>query len=198
MLVRILTCLFLMFPAAAHAENAVDLSPVKCSWAQLSPDQQERLRNAFSVDSAGSGRVLRFVAPGSQETRTAAAACNLPYNASQLTELGYALGAKAAEEVGRMGVANRELLKPDIIDRALEKMHEGKRQIIGDFMACPGMGAIYDEWDQSLISAMRRTRIRIVDGRTVALIAIAMYSIMSEEGYMRRINGTAPPCEPGG
>ena len=96
--------------------------------------------------------------------------------------------------VGRMGVATRGVLQSDAVDRALERMHAGKRQIIGDALSCPDESTIRSEWDQSLISGMRRARFTTVDGRRVALVAIAMYSIMTQEGHMRRINGTSPSC----
>jgi len=179
---------------AAHAEEAADLAPINCAWSKFSPAQQERLRNAFSIDNSGPERIFQFALPPPEETQAAAAACQLTYDASQLAELRPALAAKSGEEVARMGIANRGLLKPDIVDRALEKMHAGNRKVIGDVMACPGSPTIRSDWDRSLFRAMRRTNIRIVDGRTVSLISIAMLWIMKEEGHMRRINGTAPRC----
>lgn len=192
---RILFFLFLASAFVANAEVATDLAPINCAWSKLSPAQQERLRDGFTIDNSGPERIFQFVQPSPEQTQAAAAACQLSYDAAQLAELRPALAAKSGEEVARMGIANRGLLKPDIVDRAMEKMHAGNRKVIGDTLACPGSQEIKRDWDRSVFRAMRRTNIKIVDGRTVSLISIAMLWIMKEEGHIRRINGTAPPCD---
>ena len=166
---------------------------MRCAWSHFSPAQQERLRNAFKVNNTTTSVVLEYTSPASDETAAAALACGLSYDAAQLEKLGHALGGKAGEEAARMGAANRGVIKPGTIDRALASMHEDKRRTIGDALSCGGAN-ILSEWDQAVIGAMRRTNLRIVDGRTVSLIAVAMFATFLQEGYMRRIAGTAAPC----
>jgi hypothetical protein len=74
-------------------------------------------------------------------------------------------------------------------------MKDERRAEIGDRFACPDV-SMDRTWDRSLISAIRRTGTKTVDGPSVAYVGIAMYSIMAQEGFMRRILGTNPPCPP--
>lgn len=196
MIARFLFLLALAPVTAAQAQVAPDLTPVVCAWNSFTPERQAQLRNAFVADSSGQDRVLSHNNPGAQETQAAARACGLNYSPTQIADLSGALGYKATDEMARMGIANRGLLKPEIVDRAVAKLSDERRATIGDRLACPGTATLQIQWDDSLISAMRRTGIRIVDGRTVALIAIAMYAVVAEEGFMRRIAGTAPACAP--
>lgn len=193
---RFVILVVILAASAARAENAPDLGPIRCAWASFTPAQQERLQSAFLVDNTVRPGTLQHTTPTGDETRAAARACGLAYNDAQLGYLRSALGEKATEEVGRMGIAARGLLEPEIVDRAMEKLNEGRRREMGDQFTCPGTTQIKSDWDRSVISAMRRTGIRIVDHRTVALIALAMYALTAEEGYMRRINGVTPVCEP--
>lgn len=71
-----------------------------------------------------------------------------------------------------------------------------RRAEIGDRFACPGSFVMDRTWDRSLISAIRRTGTKTVDGPSVAFVGIAMYSIMAQEGHMRRILGANPACPP--
>lgn len=196
MISRISFLLLLATATAAHAQVAPDLTPVKCAWASMTPEQQKALRDAFVVDNRGRGRTLTYSVPTEAETDAAARACKLSYSIAQLAEFAHALGRKSQEELSRMGINARGILKDEIVDRALTKLSDDRRQEIGNLLACPDHNRIETWWDDSLLSAMRRTGIKIMDGRTVALIALAMYGVLGQEGNMRRINGTNPPCPP--
>jgi hypothetical protein len=186
---------FLVTVSSAQAQVVPDLTPIKCAWSQFTPERQKQLRDSYVVDNSGDSRVLQHQKPGIEETRAAANACTLNYTPTQLEDLRGALGYKSNEELARMGIEARGLLKPDIVDRAVAKLNDHRRSEIGDGLACSDGVSLKRDWDRALVNAMRRTGIRIVDGRTVALIAIAMYGVVAQEGYMRRINGTAPPCD---
>jgi hypothetical protein len=80
------------------------------------------------------------------------------------------------------------------IEQALAKMHEGKREAIGNAMACPGPHAMVGEWDESVKSAVRKANLRFEDGRAYPFVALALYAVMAEEGAMRRVAGAVEPC----
>lgn len=122
--------------------------------------------------------------------RAAARSCNLEYSPAQLDALSGAIGYKAREEVARMGLAARDMVKAHIVDRAMDNMQGWRRAEIGDRLACPSV--IQDgSWDRSLISAIRRTGTKTADGPSVHFVGLAMYAIMAQEGFMRRIAGAS-------
>jgi hypothetical protein len=180
--------------AAAQAQSPPDLAPVRCAWAALSPERQTELRNSFTIDNRASDFIYyRHDKPRSAETLAAAQACNLSYTPTQLEALAGALGFKAREEVARLGIAARGAVKANIVDRAMASMHDWRRVEIGDRLACPSPMK-ERSWDRSLIIAMRRTGTKTVDGPSVHLVGLAMYAIMAQEGFMRRIAGANPSC----
>lgn len=191
---RVLFVLLLATAGAAQAQVPPDLTPVKCAWASFTPQQQERLRNAFVIDNKANQ--YRHNRPTDQETAAAAQVCKLPYTPAQLGELSGALGYKAREEVSRMGVTARGLVKAQLIDRAVENLDDERRAEIGDRLACPGKYTMEAQWDRSVISAIRRTGTKTMDGVSVSLIGLGVYAIVAQEGHMRRILGTNPPCPP--
>jgi hypothetical protein len=194
MIGRICFLLLLATASATNAAPAPDLAPVKCAWASFTPQQQERLRNAFTIDNQANQ--YRHNRPTDAETAAAAQACKLTYTAAQLDELSGALGYKAREEVSRMGVTARGLVKADLIDRAVKYLDDERRAEIGDRLACPGKYTMESEWDRSVIRAIRRTGTKTMDGVSVTLIGLGVYAIVAQEGHMRRILGTNPPCLP--
>lgn len=194
MIGQVLFGLFLATAGAADAQVAPDLTPVKCAWASLTPQQQERLRNAFTIDNKANQ--YRHYRPTDAETAAAAQACKLAYTSIQLDELSGALGYKAREEVSRMGVTARGLVKAELIDRAVNNLDDDRRAEIGDRLACPGGYTMESEWDRSVIRAIRRTGTKTMDGVSVSLIGLGVYAIVGQEGHMRRVLGTNPPCLP--
>jgi hypothetical protein len=168
-----------------------DLTPVRCAWAAFTPEQQKRLRDAFQIDNAEN--VYRHARPSDEETYRAAQSCKLDYTMKQITLLAGALGWRAREEVSRLGIAARGLVKPDLIDRALSNLDEDRRVEIGDRLACPNY-KIESGWDRSVIRAIRRTGTKTMDGPSVAYIGLGVFAITAQEGYMRRVLGTNAAC----
>jgi hypothetical protein len=192
---RVLLFLVLLATAgAAHAQPAPDLTPVRCAWSSFTPQQQERLRNAFAIDNKANQ--YRHERPTDVETAAAAKTCKLTYTATQLGQLSSALGWKAREEVSRMGVTARGLVKAGLIDRAVNNLDDDRRAEIGDLLACPGGYTMESEWDRSVIRAIRRTGTKTMDGVSVTLIGLGVYAIVAQEGHMRRILGANPTCPP--
>jgi hypothetical protein len=192
MIGRICILILLVTTGATHAAPAPDLAPVKCAWGSFTPQQQERLRNAFTIDNKANQ--YRHNRPTEAETAAAAQACKLTYTPAQLHELSGALGYKAREDVSRMGITARGIVKAELIDRAVENLDDERRAEIGDRLACPGKYTMESQWDRSVISAIRRTGTKTMDGVSVSLIGLGVYAIVAQEGHMRRILGTNPPC----
>ncbi len=184
-----------LIAAPASAAEAVDMTPVTCGWSQLSQSEQTELREAFSAGQTHTAMILQYTSPTAAQVQRVMQACHLTFNDAQAGYYALALGRKAAEELARWGIDHRGAIKSAMVDKSLAQMHPGKRVMIGDALSCTPSAKILGEWDQSVISAMRRAYVKTVDGRTVALMGIAMFSVFAQEGYMRRIAGTAPPCE---
>lgn len=185
----------LLFLATAAAQAAPDLTPVQCAWSALSPERQKSLRNSVTIDNSQSDFIYnKHDLPLQRETEAAATSCKLNYAPTQLGELSRALGYKAREEVARMGLAARGVIKAHIVDRAVGNLGDDRRVQIGDVLACPNT-MMDSAWDRSLISAIRRAGTKAVDGPSVAYVGMAMYAIMAQEGHMRRILGTNRPCD---
>lgn len=192
----LLLLLFLATADMASAQATPDLTPVKCAWGTLTPQQQQALRNSVTIDNSQKDAIYyRHDRPTQHETAKAAASCKLEYTAAQLDALSQALGYRAREQVARMGLAARGVIKAHIVDRALDNMDAERRAQIGDTLACPD-ARMDSGWDRSLISAIRRTGTKAVDGPSVAYVGMAMYAIMAQEGFFRHIIGTNPPCAP--
>lgn len=180
----------------AQAQAAPDLAPVKCAWGAFTPQQQQALRNSVTIDNSKADAIhYKHDLPTQIEAAKAATSCRLEYSVVQLGNLSQALGYKAREEVARMGLAARGVIRAQIVDRAVDIMDEERRAEIGNVLACPN-ARMEGAWDRSLISAIRRTGTKAVDGPSVAYVGMAMYAIMAQEGFVRRILGTNPPCPP--
>ncbi|MBL9098370.1 MAG: hypothetical protein JNK07_15680 [Alphaproteobacteria bacterium] len=180
--------------APAVAEGAPDLAPLTCAWDKLPPDEQTRLRDEFKVDIKDGGFTLHFAAPTAPAAAgEAARACQLNLAPPQLEHLALGLARHAAAQKARKGVADKGE-KPESVDVALEKMNEGKRETIGNKLACPGPHDSVDEWDNSVKGAVRRANLRFKDGRAYSWVSLGLYAVMAEEGAVRRMNGTADAC----
>lgn len=189
----VLFLISLALSGAAQAAPPPDLAPVKCTWAALPPELQRSLRDSVTIDNSNKQYVqYRHDVPTEAEAMRAAQSCKLTYSIDQLGQLIGALGYKAREEVARMGLAARGVIKAHIVDRAVSLMDEDRRAEIGDALSC---GTMRYEWDNSLISAIRRSGTKAVDGPSVAYVGMAMYAIMAQEGFIRRVGG-APRCPP--
>jgi hypothetical protein len=174
-----------------------DLAPVRCTWAQLPAQLQEKLRNSVTIDNRSKDVVLyRHGRPPAAETIKAVEACRLAFTGSQIDQLSSALGYKAREEVARMGLAARGAVKAHIVDRAVGNLDDDRRVEIGDTLACPNTTMDY-RWDRSVIRAIRRTGTKTFDGPSVAFVGMAVYAIVAQEGFMRLVLGAAPNCPNG-
>lgn len=179
--------------APAVAEGAPDLSPLACAWGKLPDSEQTRLRDEFKVDLGDGGFTLNFGTANPTATADAARECQLNLAPPQVEQLALALSRRAAEEKARKGIADKGE-KPDSIQTALEKMHEGKREMIGNKYGCPGSHPSVKEWDESVKGAVRRANLRFKDGRAYAWVSLGLYAVMAEEGAIRRMSGKADAC----
>jgi hypothetical protein len=179
--------------APAVAEGAPDLSPLACAWGKLPDAEQTRLRDEFKVELGDGGFTLHFGAAAPAVTVEAARECQLTLAPPQLEHLGLALSRKAAEEKARKGITDKGE-KADSIQAALAKMHEGKREMIGNKYGCPGSHTSVSDWDESVKGAVRRANLRFKDGRAYAWVSLGLYAIMAEEGAIRRMSGKADAC----
>jgi hypothetical protein len=189
----VLFLLLLSMTAVAQAAPPPDLAPVTCAWTALPPELQKRLRDSVTIDNRTPPYTLyTHDLPTDHEVARAAQACNLNYATHRLIHLAGALGYRAREEVARSGLAARGVIRANVVDRAVGLMDEDRRIEIGDTLSC---GAMNYEWDRSVISAIRRAGTKAVDGASVAYVGMAMYAIMAQEGFMRRVAG-GPLCPP--
>jgi hypothetical protein len=179
--------------APAVAEDAPDLSPLACAWGKLPDAEQTRLRGEFKVELGDGGFTLHFGTATPAGTAEAARECQLTLAPPQLEHLGLALSRKAAEENARKGITDKGE-KADSIQAALDKMQEGKREMIGNKYGCPGSHSSVGEWDASVKSAVRRANLRFKDGRAYAWVSLGLYAVMAEEGAIRRMSGKADAC----
>jgi hypothetical protein len=177
---------------SAIAEGVPDLAPLNCAWGKLSAEEQTRLRDEFKVELVG-GFTLFFGTPTAGTTAEAARECQLNLTPPQLEQLGHGLARRAAEEKAKKGIIEKSE-NPESIQTALGKMHEGKREIIGNKFACPGPQKSVDEWDESVKNAVRRANLRFKDGRAYAWVSLGLYAVMAQEGALRRMNGKADAC----
>lgn len=176
----------------AVAEGVPDLTPLTCAWARLPPAEQTRLVDEFKVD-LGDGFTLHFATANPAAAAEAATACQLNLPASQVEHLGLALARLAAEEKAKKGIAEKGE-KPEAIATVLTKMHQGKRELIGNRYGCPGPHHSVGEWDESLRGAVRRANLRFKDQRAYAWVSLGAYAAMAKEGAVRRMSGVADAC----
>jgi hypothetical protein len=180
-------------PVSAVAEDAPDLSPLACAWGKLPNPEQTRLLDEFKVQLGDGGFTLHFGAPNPNTAADAARECQLTLAPPQVEQLAIALSRRAAEEKARKGISDKGE-KPQAIQTALEKMHEGKREMIGNKYGCPGSHASVSEWDESVKGAVRRANLRFKDGRAYAWVSLGLYAVMAQEGAIRRMSGKADAC----
>jgi hypothetical protein len=179
--------------AAPAAADAPDLSPLACAWDKLPTAEQTRLVEDFKVELLEGSFRLHFGIADAASAADAARQCNLALAPPQAEHLALALARRAAEMKARKGISDRGE-NPDSIQVVLGKMHEGKREAIGDRLSCPGPHAMISEWDQSLKGAVRRANLRFKDGRAYSWVSLGAYAVMAEEGAVRRMNGNADGC----
>jgi hypothetical protein len=187
------TCVGAVAEETTDEGTATDLSPLACAWGQLSTDEQTQIRESFKTEDTGGDILLHYPTAPVELARRAATACNLNYTETQINQLAAALGAKGAEELARWGIGKRGAIEAALVDKTVASIHEGKRVRIGDALSC-GENHISREWDNSVVRAMTRAGIRSVDGRSIALLSLTMFSIYNQEGHMRRINGETSAC----
>ena len=183
-----------LFYSSASAQAAIDLSPVSCTWAKLPAAEQTRLSDEFKVDIKDGGFTLLFAKADAAPAAEAARTCQLSLTPPQTEALALSLARHAAVEKAKKGIADKGE-DPASLQAALEKMHEGKREKIGDVLACPGPHDMVKEWDQSVKGAVRRANLRFKDGRAYSWVSLGLYAIFAEEGAVRRMNGAnTDPC----
>lgn len=187
----ILVSIALCVPAVA--EGAPDATALSCAWDKLPAVEQTRLREGFEVKLLEASFVIHFGAPDSTSAAQTARDCQLNLAPAQVDHLAVALSRRAAVEKAKAGIAVRGD-DPALIQGALVKMHEGKREKIGDRLSCPGPHSMIKEWDDSVRSAMRRARLRFNNSGTNAWISLGVYANMAEEGAIRRMSGKAEAC----
>ena len=177
----------------AVAEGAPDLSPLNCAWTKLPTAEQTRLRDEFEVKLTDGSFTIFFGTPNAATAAETARECQLNLTPQQIDNLAVALSRRAAVEKAKAGIAAKGE-KPESIQTALAKMHEGKREVIGNRLSCPGPHNMVTEWDESVKGAIRRANLRFNDGRAYSWVSLGLYASMAEEGAMRRMNGGAEAC----
>ena len=170
-----------------------DLAPSACAWEKLPAEEQSRLRAGFKVEVGDGGFTLAFADSNSGAAADAARLCNLNLTPEQTQHFGAALSRHAATLQAAKGVADRGE-SPSAIQASLAKMHEGKRERIGDTLSCPGPHSMVKEWDSSVMSAVKKANLRFKNGAAYSWVSLGVYAAMAEEGAMRRTAGQAEAC----
>lgn len=190
------TSILLAIAAAApsFAQGAPDVAALTCAWDKLPAAEQTRLRDEFQVKLLNGSFMIFFGAPNAAGAADSARDCQLTLAPPQVEQLAVALSRRAAVEKAKAGIAARGD-DPALIQTALGKMHEGKREKIGDGLSCPGPHPMVKEWDESVKGAMRRANLRFNNAGTYSWISLGLYANMAEEGAMRRMNGGTASCD---
>lgn len=186
----------ILLPIAVAMPVVAEPAPttaIACAWDKLPADEQTRMRDEFQVKLHEGSFTIYFGAPNVAGATQAARECQLNLPPQQLELLAVVLSRHAAVEKAKAGISARGD-DPALIQGALAKMHEGKRQRIGDRLSCPGAHSMVKEWDESVGAAMRRARLRFNNSGTYAWISLGIYANMAQEGAIRRMNGQAEPC----
>lgn len=184
----------ILFYSAAPMQAMADVSPLGCAWDKLSAAEQERLRDGFRVNIKDTTFTLFFGSPDATAAAGAAQSCQLTVTPAQSEALATALSRHAAVEKAKAGITDKGE-NPAAIQTALEKMHEGKREIIGNALSCPGPHNSVGEWEESVKGAIRRASLHFKNSRAFAWVSLGVYANMAEEGAMRRFAGTnTEPC----
>lgn len=194
--VTIPTTILLAIAAAspAIAQSVADPAAITCAWEKLAAAEQTRLRDEFQVKLLNGSFTMFFGAPNAATTTEAAQACQVALAPPQVEQFGVVLSRRAAIEKAKTGIAARGD-DPALIEGALARMHEGKRERIGDKLSCPGPHSMVKEWDESVAGAMRRARLRFNNAGTYPWISLGVYANMAEEGAMRRLKGGTAACD---
>jgi len=183
-----------LFYSSAYAQAGTDLSPVSCTWEKLPVAEQTRLNDEFKVEIKDGSFTLFFASADATAAAEPARACQLNLSPPQTEALALSLSRHAAVEKAKKGIAGKGE-DPASLQIALGKMHEGKRETIGDVLACPGPHPMVKEWDESVSGAVRRANLRFKDGRAYSWVSLGLYAIFAEEGAVRRMTGAnADPC----
>lgn len=178
---------------ASPAADMPDMGPLNCAWDKLEASEQTRLKDEFRVDLNEGGFIIHFADANATTAAAAATVCTLNLTAPQTEQLALALSRRAGVEKAKKGIADKGE-DPKAIASALEKMHEGKREVIGDKLSCPGPHSSVGEWDESVRGAVRRANLRFKDGRAYAWVSLGIYASVAQEGALRRMAGKAEPC----
>lgn len=189
----IVPVLLIFGATAAYADAPPDLAPLNCAWEKLPVSEQTRLIDEFKVELRDKGFLLHFGKADTFNTGEAARQCQLTVENEQIEQLALGLARKAAEEKAKKGIADRGE-KPESIQLALTKMHEGKRERIGDALACPGSHGMMKEWDDSVGNAVRKANLRFENTRAYSWVSLGVYAVMAQEGSVRRMAGKADAC----
>ncbi len=178
---------------AETAKAAPDLSPIACVWDKLPAAEQQRLRAGFKVDLRRGSFTLSFASADPAPALDATQHCQLTLSAPQTLALAEGLARHAAALQAKLGISDRGE-KPESVELALDKMHEGKRELIGDRLSCPGPHSMVKEWDTSVGNGIGRANLRFQNRGALSWLSLAMYAVMGEEGTARRMNGQADTC----
>jgi hypothetical protein len=180
--------------ASALAQGAPDAAALTCAWDKLPAAEQTRLRDEFQVKLLNGSFTIHFGALSATGAADAARDCQLNLTPPQVESLAVVLSRRAAVEKAKAGIAARGD-DPALIQAGLAKMHDGKRERIGDKLSCPGPHSMVKEWDESVKGAMRRAQLRFNNSGTYAWISLGLYANMAEEGAVRRLNGGSAACD---
>ena len=172
---------------------APDLSPLACVWSKLPATEQDRLRAGFKVDLGRGNFTLSFAAGDPAPAFDAMQQCQLTLDTPKSKALAEGLSRHAAALQAKLGILDRGE-KPESVELALDKMHEGKRELIGDSLSCPGPHSVAREWDSSVASGIGRAKLQLRHQSAKPWVSLAMYAVMAEEGAARRMAGQTEPC----
>ena len=183
----------LAFYSTAVAGTEAIASPVGCAWDKLPVAEQTRLRKEFKVDLRDGGFTILFANPDAATASEAARQCELNTTPAQNENLALGLARHAAVENAKQGIVDKGE-DPAALEKALAKVHAGKRETIGNRLACPGPHESIGEWDASIRGAIGKARLDFKNTRAYSWVSLGLYAIMAEEGAMRRMAGTAGAC----
>jgi hypothetical protein len=183
----------LAFLSTATASDDAGTSPVGCAWDKLPVTEQTRLRDEFKVELREGGFTILFANLGAATAAEAARQCQLNTSPAQNENLALGLARHAAVEKAKQGIADRGE-DPGALQKALAKVHEGKRETIGNRLGCPGPHDMVGEWDSSIKGAIRKANLGFKDGRAYSWVSLGLYAMMAEEGTTRRMAGMTDAC----
>jgi hypothetical protein len=179
--------------STSGAQAAPDLSPIGCAWDKLPAAEQSRLIDSFKVELKDKTFTLFYAQADVASATEAAHQCQLTVSPAQAEHLALALSRRGGEERAKKGIAERGE-SVDSVQKALAKVHEGKREVIGNRLGCPGPHVRVIDWDESIRNAIRKANLGFNNGRAYAFVTLALYAIMGQEGAMRRMAGGGESC----